>query len=445
MKKTDTSKAPWQELVNDCPLPTELFLHKNETLSLEFQDKKLKQINTKESNDSALRLINNNQIGFSAGAIGTPFPVLYQSAENVSRYGQKAYFQFTTGEGKPQVWSKIEPEITALTLENLIEYGHTLQERLCQEKPGYMVRVGLSKVNEAVHIITNSGLDRTYSRNSYGLSFSLEKTQEGDIIDYHFRFNHIPTNEELEEALQESFTSLDLCENVVSLPGGSYPVLFHPHSLATLLSPFQRALMASSVYNKSSPLKDKLEQQILSEKITFSDDPLWEQGIRQRPFDDEGVLSQTTTIVDKGILKSFLNNLDYAGRLNMKPNGNAARLGMFGKSTKFQPTMYFTNQIMMPGDDHLADMKKSITTGLLLDHSADCWQGANINGDFSGTVNLGFLIKNGSAVGRVKNMRLAGNIYQLFGPQLEGVSRERKTMNDVVLFPYLLSRDVALS
>ena len=47
---------------------------------------------------------------------------------------------------------------------------------------------------------------------------------------------------------------------------------------------------------------------------------------------------------------------------------------------------------------------------------------ADISGKFSNNVSMGFLVRNGEAVGRVKNAMIAGNAYELLKDNLIGLS-----------------------
>jgi len=445
MNEHETRSKIAKKQIQDCSFPAELFSCSSESVSYTFNDKILKEVTEKENSCQALRIIKNNRLGFSAGSTETPFEKVMNSAQNMSEFGQEAPFDFAEGDGNEQCWTNIDPEIEKKSNKDLMEHGRELTERFSQEKSEYVNTVNVSKSMQTIRVITSQGVDRTHTRNNFSLSFSLEKTIHGDITNYGYKFMRLPKPDELEKAYEETDTFLSLSETVSKLPGGKYPVIFHPFSIYLILTPLIDAFTASNVYNKTSPLMDKLEEQVLSPHFTLIDDPLWENGSRSLPFDHEGILTQTRPILEKGILKSFINNLEYAGRLKVKPSGNATRASLGGLDCKAPPVSYISNMIINSGQDPIDDLLKDIKQGLFLYNSYDCWQGSTINGDFSGTVSNGFVVENGKLTGKVKDMRISGNIYQLFGEQLQGVSQERKPLRDFCLSPYFFCKDVTLS
>jgi PmbA protein len=58
-----------------------------------------------------------------------------------------------------------------------------------------------------------------------------------------------------------------------------------------------------------------------------------------------------------------------------------------------------------------------------------------VNGDFSGVVKGGRLVKNGTIEHAVKEVMVAGNVFEALR-RLDGVSRERKVIYDSIL-PYM--------
>ena len=70
-----------------------------------------------------------------------------------------------------------------------------------------------------------------------------------------------------------------------------------------------------------------------------------------------------------------------------------------------------TNLIFAEGDTPYAEMIKSVQEGLLIYDVIGLGQGNPISGEFSVNVQLGYKIEHGEVVGRVKDVMLAGNVY----------------------------------
>ncbi|MCK5828178.1 TldD/PmbA family protein, partial [Candidatus Bipolaricaulota bacterium] len=76
------------------------------------------------------------------------------------------------------------------------------------------------------------------------------------------------------------------------------------------------------------------------------------------------------------------------------------------------------------GDATEDDLIRGIKNGLLVDGVLGLGQG-NLNaGDFSNNVATAFVIEDGKIAGRVKNVMLAGNSYDLLREHLIGLGHE---------------------
>ena len=69
----------------------------------------------------------------------------------------------------------------------------------------------------------------------------------------------------------------------------------------------------------------KLGEKIASEALTIIDDATMPGLFGSSPFDDEGVTSRRTVVIERGVLKSYLLNTYTALKLGLKTTGNASR------------------------------------------------------------------------------------------------------------------------
>ena len=70
-------------------------------------------------------------------------------------------------------------------------------------------------------------------------------------------------------------------------------------------------------------------------------------------------------------------------------------------------------------------MIKNTAQGLLVEDFLGIGQGNPINGEFSVNVSLGYKIENGKIIGRVKDIMLAGNVFEAL-KDITAISRERE-------------------
>ena len=109
------------------------------------------------------------------------------------------------------------------------------------------------------------------------------------------------------------------------------PVVFEPRTARSLLDNIFEAVHGMSIYRHESFLAGKLGEKVASENLTVIDDGTIPGLFGTSPFDDEGVPSRRTVVIERGVLKSYLLNTYAARKLGLKTTGNASR-GLTGNA-----------------------------------------------------------------------------------------------------------------
>ena len=86
-------------------------------------------------------------------------------------------------------------------------------------------------------------------------------------------------------------------------------------------------------------------------------------------------------------------------------------------------------------------MIAAMDEGLLVESPLGLGQGNVISGAFSNTLGLAFKIEKGEIVGRVKDVSIAGNIYDLL-QEVAAVSQEAEWVYYGYNLPYILLTDM---
>lgn len=183
------------------------------------------------------------------------------------------------------------------------------------------------------------------------------------------------------------------------------PVVFEPETAVTLLRHIAGAISGGSLYRRASFLLDKLGEPIASDGVTIVDDPLVPGGPASRPFDGEGVASRRRTIVERGVLQSYLLDSYSARRLGMKPTGHASRGA--GDAPGVSPTNFH----LLAGPHTREAIIGSVSRGLYVTEL----MGFGINlvtGDYSRGAS-GLWIENGELTHAVEEITIAGNLRDM--------------------------------
>jgi PmbA protein len=213
------------------------------------------------------------------------------------------------------------------------------------------------------------------------------------------------------------------------------PVVFEPRVARSLLDHIFDAISGDSVYRDETFLADKMGQKIASEKLTVIDDATIPRLFGSSPFDDEGVPSRRTTVIQDGVLQSWLLN-SYTGRkLGLKTTGNASR-GITGNAGVGHGNFYIPNGATNP-----TDILKSVKNGLYVTELIGF--GVNIvTGDYSRGA-AGLWIENGELAYPVSEITIASTIPEML-MNLETIGSDLEFRN-ALASPTLLIGEMTIS
>ncbi|MDQ5843136.1 MAG: TldD/PmbA family protein [Thermoproteota archaeon] len=187
------------------------------------------------------------------------------------------------------------------------------------------------------------------------------------------------------------------------------------------------AINSDAVQKKSSQFAGKVGKQVASELLTVEDDATNVEGLNASNFDREGVFHRRNLVIEKGILKRFLYNTQTASKDGVRSTGNA------GGSTSSPPTVSTTNFLIKSMRSSVDTLVSEIDKGILISRFSGNVD--PVNGDFSGVVKGGQLIMNGTIKHPVKEVMVAGNVFDALR-RLNGISMERKALYGSIL-PYM--------
>jgi len=184
------------------------------------------------------------------------------------------------------------------------------------------------------------------------------------------------------------------------------PVVFDQEMAAGLLGNLFHAASGYALYKGASFLIGHLGKRLAPELVTIYDDGRLPGGLGSRPFDGEGLPTRKTTVVERGMLTSYLLDT-YSGRkLGLASTGNASR--GIGESPSVGPTNFY----LVPGTTAPAEILRSVREGLYVTELIGF--GVNmVTGDYSRGA-AGFWIENGELAYPVEEITIAGNLKQMF-------------------------------
>jgi PmbA protein len=154
--------------------------------------------------------------------------------------------------------------------------------------------------------------------------------------------------------------------------------------------------------------------------------------------DDEGVPSRRTPLIEKGVVANFIYDLQTAALAGTKSTGNGSR------SLASLPTPSLSAVVIEEGDTSFEDMIADIKDGLVVEELMGAMMGNVLGGDFSGNVLLGYRVKDGKLVGRVKDTMVSGNIYEAL-KDVAAIGNKSRWVGGMVLTPHIYCPGLAVS
>ncbi|NLY51714.1 MAG: TldD/PmbA family protein [Firmicutes bacterium] len=185
------------------------------------------------------------------------------------------------------------------------------------------------------------------------------------------------------------------------------PLILAPDVAAEFLEILGPALTAEAVQKGKSVFAGKLGEVVGSKELTLIDSGLLPQGIATAPVDDEGVPSQDTTVLEQGVLKTYLYNTYSAAKDGVESTGNGVRPSFRGALTSGTRNFYIP-----PGKLSQEELMGQVGRGLYVTSVMGMHTANPISGEFSVGA-AGLWIENGRPARPVRGIAIAGNLIDL--------------------------------
>jgi PmbA protein len=203
-------------------------------------------------------------------------------------------------------------------------------------------------------------------------------------------------------------------------------IVLSPEAVTEFLLPNLLAAMSADAVRKGrSRLAGRAGARIASKGFTLIDDGTLPGQVASSAFDREGVPVRRWTLIDDGVLTTYLFNHYEARAVNARSTGHAA--GSASSLPGIAP-----HYLEVAAGDHAAADLESGDAPLV-------WVGRfsgssnAVTGEFSGVVKNGFLIEGGERR-PVRETLIAGNLFDVL-ERIEAISRERRSIGGTRLVP----------
>ena len=361
---------------------------------------------------AGVRAISGDKTGF-AYSDEIVMPALIEAsrqARAIARSGSEGKLQAWRPSGALGLYRPVDP-LDSLTADAKVDLLKRIDAEARRIDPRVQqVIVSLAGVHEAVLVAATDGTLAGDVRPLVRLNVSVIVEQNGRREQgssggggrggYEMFLEGERAFEHAREAVRQALVNLD----AVDAPAGNMTVVLGPGWPGVLLhEAIGHGLEGDFNRKGTSAFAGRVGQKVASELCTVVDDGTLPGRRGSLNIDDEGTPSQCTVLIEKGVLKGYMQDKMNARLMGVAPTGNGRR-----ESYAHLPMPRMTNTYMLAGESDPQDIIRSVDKGLY----AVNFGGGQVDitsGKFVFSASEAYLIENGKVTCPVKGATLVGN------------------------------------
>jgi PmbA protein len=319
-----------------------------------------------------------------------------------------------------------DPSVGKLDRDKRLAWIETMNARVAKAPKVISATSGVGDSTSIVAAVSSNGFAHAYETTSVGYSTEVtlddgDKRPEDWMGAWARHVGMLPAADGIaDEALRLARARLGMKKG----PTRRATMIVDPRAAGSLVGRLLQPANGGSVQQERSFWRGNVGKQLVSKKLTITDDPLIPRGLGSRPFDGEGIAAKKLPLVDAGVLANLYVDTYYGSKLGAKvtTGGGSNRVVALGTRGR---------------DALIAAAKDGIYV--------TSWLGGNMDGT-TGDFSLGargHLIENGEIGAPIGEMNVTGNILQLFTKLAEVGNDPWKYSS--TLAPTLVFEDVQFS
>ncbi len=424
----------------------ELYESTRKSLDVGIYESKVDDYNLSEVTGLSIRGIYNGKQGntftekFDNSQIDD---LLYQIITSAKIIDSDDEVLFNEKAGEYQEVEMFYPGLETIKTPEIIDLLLKLESKVLNQdkRIKQVMSTNFSMAKKEVKLINSYGLDLAQKSNYAVITTSIMVEEDGDVktgFDYQIKF------------AVEEFDLDKLAHKVVSEATGmlkakkvksqKYDLIIQNEAMVSLLGALSSSFSGDRVNKGLSKLKDKLGQKTFSSKLTIIDDPLKENQVNSSSFDDEGTACLRKTVVENGVIKTFLHNLKTAKKAGVESTGNGFKPG-YREAVDVHPTNFY----IQPLDKSQDELLNLLDNGLLITEIAGLHAGMNgLTGDFSLQCS-GYQVENGAKTTPINLILIAGNLFTLLDEQIDEIASDLYFSYSGLGAPSILFKEVSIS
>jgi TldD protein len=359
-----------------------------------------------------VRAISGEKTGF-AYSDEIILPALTQAAtaaRSIASHGDNGQLQVWHKTQSPVLYTPNDP-LNSITTEEKVNLLKQLDQAARKKDPRVkQVMIGLTGSQSTILVANNEGHLSADVRPLVRLNVNIIVEENGKIekggsggggrFGYEYFINDDMAMSYVDEALEQALINL----KSDAAPAGTMSVVLGPGWPGILLhEAIGHGLEGDFNRKETSAFSGRIGERVASEGVTVVDDGTIENRRGSLNVDDEGTPTSSTTLIERGILKGYMQDKHNARLMGATPTGNGRR-----ESYAHLPMPRMTNTYMLGGDHDPEEIIASVDKGIY----AVQFGGGQVditNGKFVFSASQAYKIENGKITTPVKGATIIGN------------------------------------
>lgn len=340
-------------------------------------------------------------------------PPLLDAAKNVTRIarsGSQVQVGCHSSKPAPMLYRPIDP-LQSISEQEKIDLLNTIdRETRKLDERVEQVMVSLTGAHDVVLVVgwdgKRAGDIRPLVRMNVTVIVEHKGRREqgsaggGARMDYRYFLDQDRALEYGREAVRQALVNLE----AVDAPAGNMVVVLGPGWPGILLhEAIGHGLEGDFNRKETSAFSGRIGERVAGDLCTVVDNGTLPDRRGSLSIDDEGTATENTVLIEKGILRGYMQDKLNARLMGVKPTGNGRR-----ESYAHLPMPRMTNTYMLPGPHDPEEIIRSVDKGLF----ARNFGGGQVDitsGKFVFSASEAYLIEKGKVTRPVKGATLIGN------------------------------------
>ncbi|MBN1295899.1 TldD/PmbA family protein [bacterium] len=404
----------------------EVFRIQKEASPACFLGGKLNALEGENSISTGLRVISNGRLGFSSTTHPREIDGLVDRAIESARFGPETDLAFPSLIRNAGKCGCYDAKVEKLTLQDIIATGEEMVDIVTRAFPDVNIEAEVSRELHQVSIMNSEGGHVSYEKTIHQSFLNVLLMLPSDRAELEDTRTTTHLTDAPKKMADMAVWRFRHCHRVAPVKTGKTTVVFTSLGFRGLFVPLFYGLNGELAHRKLSLMTDRIGENVVHPFITLADDPTMPGLPGSCPFDDEGVPTSRKILIDRGVLRGYFYDLDTGCKAGVGSTGNGFKKSSLytGFSIDSLPSPWPSSFVMSPGNLSRDEIIRSIDDGIIVDDLMGAGQGNNLNGEFSMSIALGYKIEKGEIVGRVKDVMVAGNVFDILKNNVRCLSQE---------------------